>query len=144
VQERRGVKHLRVHGNRDKIRFVPAHPAALERIADYLEAAGHGADPGGPLFRPVKNPVDGKLDKPLTSSAFYVCVVKKYATIAGVTAEGFCVRALRATAATNAVELQTDFAIVQQCLEHASISTTRLYDKRKQRPEDSPTFKVAY
>ncbi len=56
VQERRGVKHLRIHGKGDKIRFVPAHPAACERIADYLEAAGHGADASGPLFRPVKTP----------------------------------------------------------------------------------------
>jgi len=29
-------------------------------------------------------------------------------------------------------------------LGHANISTTRIYDHRKTRPEDSPTFKVAY
>jgi hypothetical protein len=29
-------------------------------------------------------------------------------------------------------------------LGHANISTTRLYDKRKSRPEDGPTFKVEY
>jgi hypothetical protein len=29
-------------------------------------------------------------------------------------------------------------------LGHANVSTTRLYDRRKMRPEDSPTFKVAY
>ena len=27
---------------------------------------------------------------------------------------------------------------------HANIATTRLYDRRKTRPEDSPTFKVRY
>ena len=27
---------------------------------------------------------------------------------------------------------------------HANISTTRLYDRRKMKPEDSPTFKVEY
>jgi integrase/recombinase XerD len=27
---------------------------------------------------------------------------------------------------------------------HADISTTRMYDRRKSRPEDSPTFKVSY
>ncbi|CDH44024.1 hypothetical protein BN874_1410012 [Candidatus Contendobacter odensis Run_B_J11] len=27
---------------------------------------------------------------------------------------------------------------------HANVSTTRLYDKRKNRPEDSPTFRVDY
>jgi integrase len=29
-------------------------------------------------------------------------------------------------------------------LGHANIATTRIYDHRKTRPEDSPTFKVAY
>jgi integrase len=31
---RRGVVHLRVHGKGDEVRFVSAHPAALERISD--------------------------------------------------------------------------------------------------------------
>jgi integrase/recombinase XerD len=33
---------------------------------------------------------------------------------------------------------------VQEWLGHANIATTRIYDHRKSRPEDSPTFKVAY
>jgi hypothetical protein len=32
----------------------------------------------------------------------------------------------------------------QEWLGHANISTTRLYDRRKHRPEDSATFKVEY
>ena len=52
--------------------------------------------------------------------------------------------ALRATAATNALDRQADIAKVQEWLGHANIATTRIYDHRKTRPEDSPTFKVAY
>ena len=52
--------------------------------------------------------------------------------------------ALRATAATNALDHQADIAKVQEWLGHANISTTRIYDHRKTRPEDSPTFKVNY
>ena len=52
--------------------------------------------------------------------------------------------ALRATAATNALDHQADIAKVQEWLGHANIATTRIYDHRKTRPEDSPTFKVAY
>jgi integrase len=37
-----------------------------------------------------------------------------------------------------------DIAKVQEWLGHANISTTRLYDRRQKRPEDSPTFKVEY
>ena len=37
-----------------------------------------------------------------------------------------------------------DIAKVKDWLGHASISTTQLYDHRKTRPEDSPTFKVNY
>ncbi len=57
---------------------------------------------------------------------------------------GFCVHSLRATAATNALERGSDIAKVQEWLGHANISTTRLYDKRKNRPEDSPSFRVKY
>ncbi len=52
--------------------------------------------------------------------------------------------ALWATAATDALDHQTDIAKVQEWLGHANIATTRIYDHRKTRPEDSPTFKVAY
>jgi site-specific recombinase XerD len=51
---------------------------------------------------------------------------------------------LRATAATNALEHGADTAAVSEWLGHASITTTRLYDKRVVRVENSPTFKVSY
>jgi site-specific recombinase XerD len=54
------------------------------------------------------------------------------------------VHSLRATAATNALSHEADIAKVQEWLGHANVSTTRLYDRRKTRPEDSPTFRVRY
>ncbi len=52
--------------------------------------------------------------------------------------------ALRATGATNALDHAADIVKVQEWLGHANIATTRIYDHRRTRPEDSPTFKVAY
>jgi integrase/recombinase XerD len=72
--------------------------------------------------------------------------VRKYGLETGLSAEvmGLCVDSLRATAATNALSHDSDIAKVQEWLGHANVSTTRLYDRRKSKPEDSPTFRVKY
>ena len=51
---------------------------------------------------------------------------------------------LRATAATNALSHEADIAKVQEWLGHANVSTTELYNRRKMRSENSPTFRVRY
>ena len=145
LEDRRGIRHLRVHGKGSKIRFVPAHPTALARIEEYLEAAGHRDEVAGPLFRPIKNNrSDGRLAAALTPGGVYAAVVCHYAAAAGISVRGFGPHALRATAATNALDHEADIAKVQEWLGHANIATTRLYDRRRMRPEDSPTFKVLY
>jgi site-specific recombinase XerD len=137
---RRGVPHLKVAGKGEKTRYLPLHPGTNALIHDYLEAAGHVADDNGALFRPVRNNRTGRLEKALTPDAVYR-LVRGYSA-----ALGFQIgaHALRATAATNALDHQADIAKVQEWLGHANIATTRIYDHRKTRPEDSPTFKVAY
>ena len=70
-------------------------------------------------------------------------MLRKYAKAAGIAAE-FSPHSLRATAATNALDNGADIAQVQAWLGHANIATTRLYDRRRSRAEDSPTFKVSY
>jgi len=147
MQSRQGVVHFRVKGKRDKIRFVPVHVAAQRLIEEYLALAGHGADVAGPLFRPVKNNRSPeKLDRPLDPASVYRNILRKYGLETGISAEvnGLCVHSLRATAATNALSHEADIAKVQEWLGHANVSTTRLYDRRKTRPEDSPTFRVQY
>ena len=74
----------------------------------------------------------------------YRSVVVHYGKKAGLNIAGFSPHALRATAATNALDHGADIARVQEWLGHANIATTRLYDKRQSRPEESPTFKVEY
>lgn len=138
--ERRGVAHLKISGKGGKTRYVPLHPAASGLIGDYLEAAGHGAEDSGALFRPIRNNTTGVMNEAITTDAVYK-LVREYSAALGFEIGA---HALRATAATNALDHQADIAKVQEWLGHANIATTRIYDHRKTRPEDSPTFKVSY
>ncbi len=145
-QRREGLLQFHIHGKGDKERFVPVAPIAQRLMAEYLEAAGHRRELDSPLFRPVKNNTTGELTKALNPSSVYHDIVLHWAKVAGITEEmaDFCVHSLRATAATNALENGADIGKVQDWLGHANVSTTRLYDKRERRPEESPSFHVAY
>ena len=144
ITERRGVKYFRVHGKGGKIRYVPCHSGTLERIDDYLILSGHGVEDSGALFRPVRNNVTGGLDGAITADGVYR-MIREYAVTAKIAKiERLGAHAMRATAATNALDHGADIAKVQEMLGHANIQTTRIYDRRKFRPEDSPVFKVSY
>lgn len=140
LHARRDVPHLRVHGKGGKLRNLPLHPGTLELITDYLETAGHGRDKSGAVFRPIRNNRTGELERALSGDGIYK-LVRRYAKNLGIEIGA---HALRATAATNALEHEADIAKVQEWLGHANIQTTRIYDRRKSRPKDSPTFKVSY
>jgi site-specific recombinase XerD len=140
IHPRRGVPHLRVHGKGDKTRYIPLHAGAQELLNDYLDEARHAADTEGALFRPVSNNRTGRLNNAITPDGVYK-LVRRYALGLGLKIGA---HALRATAATNALDHEADIAKVQEWLGHANIATTRIYDRRKMKPEDSPTFKVSY
>ena len=97
-------------------------------------------DAGDQCFRKFHRPFlalrsrDGRLDKAITPDGIYK-LVRAYSA-----ALGFAIgaHALRATAATNALDHRADIAKVQEWLGHANIATTRIYDHRRTRPEDSP------
>lgn len=143
IMERRGVMHLRVLGKGSKTRYIPVHPVAMQAISDYLLVAGHGDEAKGALFRPVRNAATGDTSGALTGDGIYI-MLKRYAQLAEISVDGLCLHALRAAAATNALENKADLKFVQSWLGHANVSTTMLYDKRGSKPEDSPTYKVNY
>lgn len=140
MQDRRGIKHLQVRGKGGKTRYLPLHPVAAERIHEYLERDTQREPGNCPLFRSIRGRTAGGA---VTGNGIYK-VVAHWAQAAGIDVDGLGVHGLRATAATNALEHDADIAKVQVWLGHANISTTRLYDRRGQRPEDSPTYKVKY
>jgi len=140
IHSRRGVPHLRVNGKGSKTRYLPLHAGAHELLNDYLDEAHHAADTEGALFRFVSNNRTGFLDNAITPDGVYK-LVRRYALGLGLKIGA---HALRATAATNALDHDADIAKVQEWLGHANIATTRIYDRRRSKPEDSPTFKVSY
>lgn len=143
VENRRGVAHLKVHGKGGKLRYVPLHPATAGLLDEYLQAAGHAVSLPAPMFQPVRDSRREGAGQAITPDGVYK-VLKAYAQAAKLDIQGFGPHSLRATAATNALDHEADIAKVQEWLGHANISTTRIYDRRRTRPEDSPTFKVSY
>ncbi|MDD2809380.1 tyrosine-type recombinase/integrase [Rhodoferax sp.] len=143
-QERRGVPHLRVQGKGGKLRYLPTHPNTLRLVAEYLDMAGHGSELDRPLFRRTRAPQAGIKASALTPGAIYANVVVRYMSQVGIRGDNMGPHALRATAATSALEHEADIAKVQEWLGHANISTTRVYDRRGFKPDDSPTFRVVY
>ena len=98
MQSRQGVVHFRIKGKREKIRFVPVHPMAQRLIEEYLALAGHGAEPDGPLFRPVKNNRTGTLDRHLDPGSVYRNIVVKYGRETGIaprSTASACIRCAR-------------------------------------------------
>lgn len=91
----------------------------------------------------MRNNRTERLDQAITGDGI-ARMLKRYGAEVGIRLNGRCLHALRATAATNALENSADIAYVQAWFVDANISTTWLYDRRRSRPEDSPTFKVRY
>ena len=100
----------------------------------------------GPLFRPVANNLTGTLERHLDPNSVNRNIIQKYGRETGINAQVIDLRvhSMRATAATNAPSNDADIAKVQEWLRHAKVSTICLYDRRKSKPEDSPTFRVKY
>jgi site-specific recombinase XerD len=139
--ERRGVRTLVVHGKGSKLRYLPVHPKAVAAVGEYLAACPHAGDETAPLFIP--SPERSTRAKPMLRQRVRE-LVEWYAKGLELPKGSARPHALRATAATNALEHGADIAKVQDWLGHANPATTRLYDKRKDRPEESPTFRVMY
>lgn len=143
IQSRRGVAHLRIHGKGGKLRYVPLHPGTAGLLDEYLNSAGHAGVTSSPVFKPLRDGRSKGSGQAITPDGVYK-LIKAYALAAKIDLQGFSPHSLRATAATNALDHNADIAKVQEWLGHANIATTRIYDRRQSRPEDSPTFKVAY
>lgn len=144
AQPDRDGPRMRVWGKGGKVRYLPIHPHTLESVGAYLQASGHKGQSCYWLFQSVSHHHIQNSNSGMTPGAIYSEVVKKYLIPLGLVGDNLGPHALRATAATCALENQADIAKVQEWLGHSNINTTRVYDRRVTRTPDSPTFKVAY
>jgi integrase/recombinase XerD len=125
------------------VRYIPMNHRTIALIDAFLESRGHRGDLTGALFRGVGLRLRAESHR-LHPVSVRRHVVQLHAGNAGIDMPGICVHSLRAAVATNALEHDADIAKVQEWLGHANASTARLYDRRRSRPEDSPTFRVEY
>jgi integrase/recombinase XerD len=144
VQERRGVKHLKVTGKGSKIRYIPLHPVALERISKYLEFTEQEENKKAFLFRPSQGKRAENPKSSLSSDTIYRRIVLKWAKKAKIHGSCFSTHSLRSTAATKALENGADLRRVQDMLGHSNIATTRRYDYRGNKAEDSAVYRISY
>ena len=144
---RGGVLHMRIVGNRGRVRVVSVHPETRERIADYLADARHDKDETAPLFRPVaNNRGGGRLDRALDPSSIYRNVVRHYAARSGLADEvkGLRAHSLRATAASTALHAGVRPEKVRDWLGHTSLAATALYYRLPASNRMNPSLIISY
>jgi integrase/recombinase XerD len=101
--------HFRTRLKRKRTATKRNHTGVHALLNDYLDEAHHAADTEGALFRPVSNSRTVRLDNAITPDGLYK-LVRRYALGLGLKIGA---HALRATAATNALDHNADIAKVQ-------------------------------
>lgn len=139
----KGLAFLRFISKGSKSTVIPSNPHTVSRIKDYLEAVGHGDDLDGPLFRPIKNNTTGEMRKPISGTAVYQ-IFKQYINDLAILGDSLSPHSMRATAITNALEHGVDITKVQEMANHSNIQTTKGYDRRDSKPEDSASYRISY
>jgi integrase/recombinase XerD len=143
LHQNRGYDSLRVirkGGRRD----APAiNPQTAARLRAYLDAAGHGADIEGPLFRPLKHNGKRQEQRRRMDPDAIDRLVRKYSAALGLD-RGYSAHSMRATFITTALENGAQLEDVQKAAGHRDPSTTKLYDRRGYNPEKAASFFATY
>ena len=134
------LKVVRKGGRRDALAI---HPQTAQRIRTYLDAAGHGADLDGPLFRPLRRNRETQEPRRSMHPDAIDRVLRKYAAAIGL-ARGYSAHSMRATFVTTALENGAQLEDVQKAAGHRDPGTTKLYDRRGYNPEKAASFFATY
>jgi site-specific recombinase XerD len=139
----RGYDALRFVWKGGQEHALSLHPQTVQRIRQYLVAAGHRADREGPLFRPVRgSDVEGR-ERRFLNAGEIARIVKKWLAAAGIRGE-YSAHSMRATFISRALENGASLEEVQRAAGHADASTTKLYDRRRFTPDKSAASFASY
>lgn len=125
-----GHRTVTVVGKGNKFRTVPIPPPLSRDIDEWLEV--RGSEPG-PLFHTYTG-------RRLVQTGLFT-VVRRLAKEAGVAAaDRIGNHSLRHTSITLQLAQGADIRLVQEMAGHSSVTTTMLYDHRRQRLDMSPVY----
>ncbi len=122
---------LRLHEKGGKQHIVPCNHHLQEYLDAYIAAAGIARERKAPLFRSIPRGSDAVTKAKLTQSNVYELIGRR-ASAAGIASQIGC-HSMRGTAITNLLENGSSVEEAQSLANHASIRTTKLYDRRDQK-----------
>jgi site-specific recombinase XerD len=143
LHQNRGFDSLRVSRKGGRRDALAINPQTAARLRAYLEAAGHGADIEGPLFRPLRHNGKRRDERRGMDPDAIDRIVRKYAAALGLD-RGYSAHSMRATFITTALENGAQLEDVQKAAGHRDPSTTKLYDRRGYNPEKAASFFATY
>jgi site-specific recombinase XerD len=143
LHQNRGYDSLRITRKGGRRDALAIHPQAATRIRAYLEAAGHGGDLDGPLFRPLSKNRKRQESRRAMHPDAIDRVLRKHVKAIGL-ARGYSAHSMRATFITTTLENGASLEEVQKAAGHRDPSTTKLYDRRSYNPEKSASFRANY
>lgn len=134
---------LKIKGKGGKERAVPLQPHLIEWVERYLRLSPLDlAKPKSTLFRPIKNPHNGDLEKAITPRSVWV-IVKNYAKKAGIH-KRVTPHSGRVTATGNALDHQAGLIEITEMMGWSSIKMCQKYDRRRKQLIHSAAFKISY
>jgi integrase/recombinase XerD len=134
---------LRYFAKGDKEMVTPLNERAIDAIGSYLkwcESSGYSMGMDDYIFRPTINTKSGDLNKRLDGTSLNY-IIKKYASLIGIKGN-VSIHSARSTVIGMLLEKGHSIDRVADFVGHKDISTTKAYNKRKQRIHNSLSFEL--